>query len=126
MLVDTDVFVWYTRGNTRAAAALGELENITISVVTYIELVQGVRSRRELATLRSTLATMDARVIQIDEQVSAKAMFYVEQHFHSHSVRLADALIAATAVRQGLPLLTANTRHYASLADLDVRRFRPE
>lgn len=126
ILVDTDVFVWYMRGNARAAAALEGLPGISLSVVTYIELVQGMRSRRELAALRTTLAALDAKILQIDELVSAKAMFYVEQHFHSHSLRLADALIAATAVTAGFALLTANTKHYIPVRDLEVRRFRPE
>jgi len=125
-LVDTDVLVWYLRGNARAAAALQKLPAISLSVVTYIELVQGLRSRRELTGLRTTLAALDAKILQIDELVSAKAMFYVEQHFHSHSLRLADALIAATAVTAGFALLTANTKHYMPVGDLEVRRFRPE
>lgn len=124
-LVDTDVLVWYVRGNSRAAAALNRLESIAVSAVTYIELVQGVRSKRELEALRSTLAALDARILQIDELASAKAMFYVEQHYHSHSLRLADALIAATAAGAGVALLTGNARHYAPVTELDIRRFRP-
>lgn len=124
-LVDTDVFVWYMRGNARAAQAIEALPEISLAVLTYIELVQAMRSRRELAALRATLAALDARMLQIDELVSAKAMFYVEQHFHSHALRLADALIAATAVNAGLALLTANAKHYAPVGELEVRRFRP-
>ena len=126
MLVDTDVFIWYTRGNSRAVTALDNLPEIRLSVVTYIELVQGMRNKRELRALRGTLTGLAAQILQIDEVVSGKAMFYVEQHFHSHSMRLADALIAATAISKGIPLLTANTKHYSPISDLEVRRFRPE
>ena len=126
MLVDTDVFIWYTRGNSRAVTALDNLPEIRLSVVTYIELVQGMRNKRELRALRVTLTGLAAQILQIDEVVSGKAMFYVEQHFHSHSMRLADALIAATAISKGIPLLTANTKHYSPISDLEVRRFRPE
>ena len=126
MLVDTDVFIWYTRGNPRAVTALDNLPEIRLSVVTYIELVQGMRNKRELRALRATLTGLEAQILQIDEVVSGKAMFYVEQHFHSHSMRLADALIAATAISKGIPLLTANTKHYSPISDLEVRRFRPK
>lgn len=126
MLVDTDVFIWYTRGNTRAVTALDKLPEIHLSVVSYIELVQGMRNKRELRALRATLTGLEAQILQIDEIISGKAMFYVEQHFHSHAMRLADALIAATAVSQGVPLLTANTKHYSPISDLEIRRFRPE
>jgi predicted nucleic acid-binding protein len=126
MLVDTDVFIWYIRGNSRAVAALDDLPDIRLSVVTYIELVQGMRNKRELRALRATLTGLAAQILQIDEVISGKAMFYVEQHFHSHAMRLADALIAATAVSQGAALLTANTKHYSPISDLEIRRFRPE
>jgi len=125
MLVDTDVLVWYLRGDPRAAAALDEAGPFRISVVTYMELVQGMRSKEELRILRSTLAAWGTDVLMIDEIISTRAMLYVEQYFHSHSVRLADALIAATAVAHAVPLLTANIRHYQPIPDLAVEPFRP-
>lgn len=126
MLVDTDVFIWYMRGNARAATALERLSQISLSVVTYIELVQGMRNKRELRALRTTLTAWDAKILPVNEVISNKAMFYVEQYFHSHSLRLADALIGATAVTHGATLLTANTKHYTAIKDMTVARFRPE
>ncbi len=125
MLVDTDVLIWYLRGNQKAAEALEELEEIDISVVTYMELVQGMRSKEELRVLRSTLAEWSVGIRLIDEAISTRAMIYVEQHFHSHALRLADALIAATAVENGHTLLTANDKHYRVLPELTLELFRP-
>jgi predicted nucleic acid-binding protein len=125
MLVDTDVLIWFMRGDHRAATAISELPQPALSVVTYVELVQGMRNKLELNALRVTLTELGAKVLPISEIISTKAMFYVEQHFLSHSLRLADALIAATAVSSGLPLLTANTKHYAPIKELALRRFRP-
>jgi len=48
-----------------------------------------------------------------------------EKHFLSHSLRLADALIAATAITCGLPLLTGNDKHYRIIKELTVKLFRP-
>ena len=45
MLVDTDVFVWYLRGNRRAWKAIERERDLCLSVVTYMELVQGMRDR---------------------------------------------------------------------------------
>jgi len=39
-------------------------------------------------------------------------MFIVEQQFLSHSILLADALIGATAISHGIPILTGNDKHY--------------
>ena len=126
MLVDTDVIIWYMRGNPRAAHALDKLENFAISVVTYIELVQGLRTRHELQALRTTLLALGTTVLPIEETISNKAMFYIEQYFHSHSLRLADALIGATAVAHGAPLLTANIKHYRVIKDLTIASFKPD
>ena len=52
-------------------------------------------------------------------------MFYVEQHFLSHSMQLADALIGATAIACGLPILTANDKHYKVIKDVQIKKFRP-
>ena len=125
MLVDTDVLVWYMRGDDRAAEALDGAGRFSLSVITYMELVQGMRSRDELRILRSTLAAWGTDVVLVDELISTRAMLYVEQYFHGHGMRMADALIAATAVARGAPLLTANVRHYRHVPDLQLERLRP-
>ena len=47
MLIDTDVLIWLTRGHVGAAARLQTLMPWRISVVTYMELVQGCRNNLE-------------------------------------------------------------------------------
>lgn len=125
MLVDTDIIVWYMRGNESARKFIIGNPAFDISVVTYTELVQGMKNKSELLALRKALRAWKARIIYIDHEISAKAMFYVEQHYLSHSVELADALIAATAVSTGAPLATGNHKHYKALKDLDVTKFKP-
>ena len=123
MLVDTDVLIWYMRGNKNAFKAIEKNNNFHISVITYIELVQGMRNKMELNALRKSLRDWNASIIYISEEISAKAMFYVEQHYLSQSVELADAFIGATAVAYGLPLLTGNEKRYKPLKDVRVTRF---
>jgi hypothetical protein len=123
-LVDTDVIVWYMRGNPRAANALHKLDRFAVSAVTYMELLQGMRDKEEARLLRATLRNWDTPILPVSEEISGKAVAYVEQYFLSHSLRLADALIGATATVNGLPLLTGNQKHYRILPDLVLRRFR--
>ena len=125
MLVDTDVLIWYLKGNENAYQAIENSSNFFISVVTYMELVQGMRNKKELNNLRKALHIWNAKILYISEEISAKAMFYVEQHFLSHSMQLADALIGATAIAYGNPVLTGNDKHYKILKDLKIKRFRP-
>jgi len=125
MLIDTDVIIWYMRGNTSALQAIEKCNGFTISVVTYMELVQGMRNKKELAALRKALKGWNTKIIYITEEISSKAMFYIEQHYLSHSVELADALIGATAVAHDLPLLTGNDKHYKIIKEIKLSKFKP-
>jgi len=125
MIVDTDVLIWYLKGNDNAFDVIEDLNNFSISVVTYMELVQGMRNKKELNSLRQALKIWNTQVLYISENISAKAMFFVEQHFLSHSMQLADALIGATAITYGTQILTSNDKHYKVLKDLQIKKFRP-
>ena len=125
MLIDTDVLIWYMRGNEKAYQVVENSNNFFISVVTYMALVQGLRNKKELNHLRKALHGWNAQLLYISEEISAKAMFYVEQHFLSHSMQLADALIGATAIAYGFPLLTGNDKHYKVMKDLEIKKFVP-
>ena len=125
MLVDTDVLIWNLCGNERAATFLDEQPGFFVSAVSYMELLQGLRDKLELRELRQAIRFWDARIVQIDEEISARAMFLVEEYALSHGMQMADALIAATAVALGVSLVTANDRHYRHIEGLDVVVFRP-
>ena len=125
MLVDTDVLIWYMRGHEKARRVIERHRGFCMSVVTYMELVQGMRDKRELAALRAAMRGWQAELLYLDHGISVRAASYVEEHFLSHSLQLADALIGATAAVHGLPLLTADDGHYRAIRDLSVERFRP-
>jgi predicted nucleic acid-binding protein len=91
MIVDTDVLIWYLKGNENAFDIIENSNNFSISVVTYMELVQGMRNKKELNSLRQALKIWNTQILYVSEEISAKAMFFVEQHFLSHSMPLADA-----------------------------------
>lgn len=125
MVIDTDVLIWYMKGNQNAYKTIENSKHFFISVVTYMELVQGMRDKTELNNLRRALNAWGAKILYISEEISVKAMFFVEQHFLSHSIQLADALIGATAISHGLPMLTGNDKHYKMLKELQIKKFRP-
>ncbi len=125
MLIDTDVLIWYMKGNKKALRAIENLGGFFVSVVTYIELVQGMRNKKELKELRKAFRQWNTKILYINEEVSAKAMFYVERHYLSDSLKLADSLIAATALVNGLAVLTGDDKHYRIIKELETRKFRP-
>ncbi len=125
MVIDTDVLIWYMKGNEKAQRAIENSKNFFVSVVTYMELVQGMRNKNELNNFRRALHGWKSKILYISEEISVKAMFFVEQHYLSHSIQLADALIGATAIAYGLPILTGNDKHYKIFKDIQIKKFRP-
>ena len=124
MIMDTDVLIWYMRGNENARKVIDNTGRFSISVITYMELVQGMRNKKELNSLRRALHTWGTDILYVSEDISAKAMFYVEQHFLSHSLQITDALIGSTAVTYGMPILTGNFKHYKVMKDVQINRFK--
>jgi predicted nucleic acid-binding protein len=112
------------KGNEKAYNIIESQNGFFVSIVTYIELIQGMRNKKELNELRKTFRLWKTNILYINEEISAKAMFYVERHVLSHSLQLAYALIAATASVNGLPILTGNEKHYKMIKELDIKTFR--
>ncbi len=125
MIVDTDVLIWASRSNKPAVCALEQNRGFRISVVTYAEIIQGARDMDEVRKFQKGLRFWAATILHVNESISQHAMFFVEHYALSHSVHLADALIAATAIHHGEPLLTGNRKHYAVVRDLALQEFRP-
>ena len=125
MMVDSDVIIWHMRGNLKSRDLLDTNTRFYISAVTYMEVVQGLRNKKELKAFKEALQFWQTKILQIDERISTKAMLYVEQYFLSHSLQLADALIGATAISYQLPLVTGNSKHYSVFRGLEISNFSP-
>lgn len=123
MIIDTDVLIWELRGNKRAQDLIHASLPFSISVVTYIELVQGMRDERELNSFIRQLGKWNVEIAQINKEISTRAMIYVEQYFLSNSMEMADAMIAATCVNASEVLLTANEKHYRHIPNIQIKRF---
>jgi len=125
MLIDTDVLIWCLRGNSRAIREIEKLSLRAISIVTRMELVQGCRNKVEHRLLRGFLIDQEFEVIALSPEIGHRADAWIEQFHLSDGVGVADCLIAATASLRGLPLLTANVRHFRCFPLLESRKFTP-
>lgn len=125
MLVDSDVLIWYLRGHEGAARFLDGLSELKLSVVTYMELVQGCRNRQELERLKKDMNRRQAVILPITAAISERAAGLVEIHCLGDGLLLADALIAATAIEHALTLASANTKHFRPIQGLDLQAFEP-
>jgi len=125
LIIDTDVLIWYLRGNENARKIIHANVPFKISVINYLELLQGVKDKRELHILQKHLRNWSIQIVQINENISSRAMFLMEDFILSHSMELGDALIAATALEHNEVLLTANAKHYIFIPNVQLKKFKP-
>jgi predicted nucleic acid-binding protein len=125
MLVDSDVLIWHLRGLSRATQRLDALPRLTISVITYFEILQGIRNRAELIAVQKSLSLRSTEQLFLTPAITVRARDILENLTLSHRLGMGDALIAATALEHGLTLLTANIKHFSAITGLILERFDP-
>ena len=125
MIFDTDVLIWVLRGNAKAAEAVDQSEQPAISVITYMELLQGARDKGEMKAIKAFLMDLQVQSLPLTENIGHRASIYMEEYALVSALSMPDALIAATAIEANRPLLTGNDRHYRAITELDLKRFRP-
>jgi predicted nucleic acid-binding protein len=84
-----------------------------------------MKSKNELKILQKCLKRWTVEIIQINENISTRAMFLVEDYFLSYSLELSDAIIAATSLERQETLLTANDKHCKFIPNIQVKKFKP-
>lgn len=113
ILLDSDVIIAWLRGYDPFAelmpSLLSEGDVLTWTPVSVAEIFAGVRKGEEdqLESLFLVLASLP-----LSAEVGRKAGQYLNAYSTSHGVELGDALIAATAYLNKIPLWTLNKRHY--------------
>ncbi len=118
-LIDTDILIDYLRDQKQAVVFLESLESpFFISAITAAELFAGVRDGNERTNLSSFLEA--CATIELDLAISETGGLYRRDYGKSHGVGLADALIAATATRHDLTVVTLNGKHYPMLKNILV------
>lgn len=125
MMFDTDVLIWATRGNPNAARTIDATTDRALSIVSFMELLQGARSRLETRQIKQSLRQLQFRILPLSEPIGATAAALIEKHALSHGIQLADALIAATAIESGQPLCSAKVKHLRPIPILSRVAFRP-
>jgi predicted nucleic acid-binding protein len=125
VIFDTDVLIFVFRGNRRAARLVDRAEARSISIVTYMELLQGARSKSEQRGVRAFLVQTGFATLPLTETIGQRAATYMEEHALGGGLFMADALIAATAVEHALTLSTANAKHFRAVRDLSLKVLRP-
>ena len=123
ILLDSDVIIAWLRGHDPFADLIPTLltkgEVLTWTPVSVAEIFAGVRKGEE-QQIENLFLVLEP--LSLSAEIGRTAGQYMKSYSRSHGVELADALVAATAHVNGLPLWTLNKRHYPMR---DIRFFSP-
>lgn len=116
-LIDTDVLVDVSRGNVNAANFVDGLNGeIYIGRVSAMELIVGARDRRDQGVIEKFIALFEIK--ELSEPIGEQAYRALKQYSKSHGLKIADALIAATAKDHALELVSRNEKHFRPIKGL--------
>lgn len=125
MIFDTDVLIWALRGSPKAAKVIDNCEERFISAISYMELLQGARNKTEQKTIKDFLSALGFQTLPVNENISLRALVFMDEFFLKSGLGLADALIFATACEYVMTLCSANKKHYKNITSLMVKEFHP-
>jgi predicted nucleic acid-binding protein len=126
MIFDTDIFIWVQRGNRKAADIIDKSDRRNLSVFTYMELLQNAENKTQHNYIKDFLTNLNFTVLPLTENIGHRASIYIEEYSLSSRLSAGDAVVAATAVENNLPLITSNTKHFKFIKDLKLRTFKPQ
>ena len=121
-LVDSNVFIALTRRGEDAAEWLGsQLQDIYTCGMVRLEVLRGMKNPREHDAMAAFFDVLCN--VQTDNKLweqAAELGWKLDRA--GHMIPAADILIAACALRAGVPVLTAD-KHFQGIPDLPVILF---
>ena len=124
-LIDSDWTADFLAGKPPAVALVQTLlpSGMAISVVAYVELMEGILGSRRQPALQQGFAQFlqGVGIIDLDRAIADRAATIrldLRRQERQVNERALDILIVATAIEHGLTLVTRNTRDYADIPGL--------
>jgi len=124
VIFDTDVLIWVQRGNKKAARAVDQSADRYVSTITYTELLQTARNKKQYDYISGFLREFGFHVLPLTENIGHRAAVYVEEYTLSHGISGTDAIIAATATENSMILCSGNAKHFKAIQELKLKMFR--
>lgn len=123
-LFDTYVIIHHLRGIKKATAFIFSVarEHRKLSVFSYMEILQGVQSKRQLHEVERFVKD-NFDLISADGHLINHAIRIMQRIILAVRLSLVDALLAATALRYEFRLLTGNPKHFQLIKGLRLTPF---
>ena len=117
-LVDSDVLIDISRGKAPARDYIDALpEGWAVSQISALELLVGARDKRDLADIDTFLSAYV--IVPLQGLIGTRAYELLKLYAKSHGLHVFDSLIAATAMEEGLTLVTKNRGHFGVIKRLE-------
>ena len=125
VICDTDVLIdyWDTKSKRHFATKeilenKIELDNVVISAITKMELMQGAANKAEEIKISKRLARFNTALI--NNEITIEALLLFETYRLSHGLAIPDCLIAATSKITALDLFTFNQVDFKFIRQLKL------
>ncbi|MFZ2905598.1 MAG: type II toxin-antitoxin system VapC family toxin [Cyclobacteriaceae bacterium] len=129
-LVDTDILSFYFKGDQNVINNfnnyLKEFDAINISIITYYEILGGLKFKRaEKQLIEFEEFLNNNTIIHISEE-SAKisGAIYADLRQKGITIGTSDILIAGIALENDLTFITNNEKHYQFIQGLRVENWK--
>lgn len=128
-LLDTDTLSAVMKGNplvlARAREYLGEHGAFDLSIITRYEILRGLKAKNAAAQIQAFDRFCEGcRILQLTDEVVVKAAdIYAVLKQHGEPVGDADILIAASALANGLAVVTNNEDHFRRIPGVHVENW---
>ncbi len=120
ILLDTNILIEFYKDNQTVRGVLETqgVSNLAISVITAGELYFGARDKREMRKIEKHLSLLEQ--IPLDAEITDLFLKLLCEYALSHRLNIPDALIAATAIQNKLPLYTLNIKDFQYIPGLEL------
>lgn len=128
-LLDTDILIEFFRKKpsvvTRVAAYLTDHDRLSISIITYYEVLRGLRQAGITAQLQAFEDfTADSEMLLLDLTAVHKAAdVYAVLRKQGQLINEGDILIAGIALANNYVLVTNNTVHFSRVPELQIENW---
>lgn len=120
-LADTTVLIDHMRGKKETTNFIDEYQP-TISSVTEAELLEGAKNKSDVNTIVKICKNLHP--ISITPEITDKSLELLRRFRLSHALLFLDGLIAATAILNGITLVTSNTKHFSFINGLKLKSWK--
>lgn len=105
-LLDSDILLDFLDGHAAAAREIARYHECCVSIISWMEILAGARTQADEDVRREFLGHF--RIVPLTAQVAEEAVKLRREY----RLKLPDAIIWASAIRENCLLVSRNTKHF--------------